>query len=180
VQSRKPQPEPIDPVEQDLTQLLPAKCDNLGTDQYYDVGSQVLTMQTAILYDGQCLVCQQSVALIRRLDRTHAILPIDLHDKSALAPYAPQLDLSDSALMHEIHVLTTDGKVLSGYGGMRAIAQATPLTRWFAPIMGWPGIAWLGARTYNWVAAHRYQINRLFGVEICTDGACALPAKAKR
>lgn len=137
--------------------------------------------QTAILFDGQCLVCQQSVALIRRLDRTHVILPVDLHDKTAtaaaVATAAPNHDLSDATLMHEIHVLMPDGQLLGGYPGVRAIAQAIPLTRWIAPILGWPGIAWLGARVYSWIATHRYQINRLFGVEICTDGTCALPAR---
>ena len=45
--------------------------------------------QTAILYDGQCLVCRQSVALIDRLDPHRAVLPIDLHNEGILADRYP-------------------------------------------------------------------------------------------
>src|SRR5579859_7857910 len=127
----------------------------------------------AVLYDGRCGLCQQSIRLIRRLDRRHMVSYWDVQDRAMVLERFPALASRD--LLGQIHVVAPDGSVRVGYDGMREIARVLPLPiRWITPILGLPLIAPLGRHVYRWIAAHRYQFNRFFGVTIdCTGEVCS-------
>ena len=133
----------------------------------------------AVVYDGQCALCTQSVRLIQRLDRGAGrgrIEYVDAQDRTAVAARWPMLNLE--AILGQIHVITANERIYIGYAGVRQIAGQLSTTRWFAPLLGWPGINWLGDKVYRWVAAHRYLFNRLIGkADLCADGTCGLPQK---
>jgi predicted DCC family thiol-disulfide oxidoreductase YuxK len=133
----------------------------------------------AVVYDGQCGLCTQSVRLIRQLDRRSVLEYVDAQDRAAVTNRWPSLDLD--AILGQIHVITPEGRVYIGYNGVRQVAGVLPRVRLIAPLMGWPGIAWVGDKVYRWVAAHRYQFNRVIGkADICADGTCALPVVRDR
>lgn len=128
-------------------------------------------MQTVMLYDGLCALCQQSLRMIRPLDWRNAIEYLNLQEWDNVHARFPQLDYE--ALMGAVHVVLPDGSVLTGYKGVRELLRRLPLTGWMYPILMLPGVSWLGDKVYKWIAAHRYQFNRIFGGPTeCVDGVC--------
>ena len=123
--------------------------------------------QTVVIYDGLCGLCQSSVKLLRRLDWLHRLTFRDAHSEAVREDY-PDLSLDD--LMGEIHVVTADGRVLTGYKGVREQIRHLPLVAWLYPLLFLPGIKRIGPRIYGWIARNRYRINRLFGMPLPCDG----------
>ena len=80
-------------------------------------------------------------------------------------------------MMGEIHVVESSGKVHAGYFGTRRMMRDVPLLFPIWLLTHIPGANWVGQRIYRWVARNRYQINRMFGVELpeCVDGVCKIP-----
>ncbi len=133
----------------------------------------------AVVYDGQCGLCMRSVRLIKSLDRRRAFDYVDAQNRSVVTSRWPALDLD--AILGQIHVVLPSGEVYIGYKAVRQIAAKLPVICFIAPVMGWPGIAWVGDKVYRWVAAHRYQFNRLMGkADICAGGTCQLPSASPR
>jgi len=128
-------------------------------------------MQTVMLYDGFCALCMQSLRMIRPLDWRGAIEYLNLQEWDNVSQRFPQLEYEQ--LMGAVHVVRPDGAVLAGYKGVRELLRQLPLTMWLYPILLLPGVSWLGDKVYNWIAAHRYQFNRIFGGPTeCVDGTC--------
>lgn len=139
-------------------------------------------VKLVMLYDGQCALCVQSVRLVRPLDWRGAIEVVDLQRWEDMRRHLPQVaHLDDDALLGAIHVVRPDGQVLAGYAGVREVTRQLPLLAWLYPLLGLPGVAWLGDHVYRWVAAHRYQFNRIFGgPTACEGGTCKLPRGSAR
>ena len=132
--------------------------------------------QTVVLYDGLCALCRQSVRWIKRLDWRQAIAYMDLQDWTTVHARYPQLDRD--AISGAMHVVTADGAVYVGYAGVRQIIRVLPLVFWLYPLLYLPGLNWLGPKVYRWIAAHRYQLNRVAGGPTdCENGACTLHSK---
>ena len=134
--------------------------------------------KTVVVFDGLCALCQQSVKTIRRLDWLHAFEYQDAQAWDEVNRRFPQLDRD--AILGEIHVVTPDGGLYAGYGGMRRIIKRLPLVMWLYPLLFLPGITWVGPKAYRWIADHRYQFNRLLGSPVtCDNGYCkARPRQA--
>ena len=128
--------------------------------------------KTTVLYDGYCVLCQQTVRIIRRLDWLKRIETLDVHNKTVVEERYPTLE--HEALMGEIHIVTNQQQVLVGFFAMRYIARYLPLLWLIFPFLYFPGINWLGPKIYGWIARRRYAINRFFGVPTCEDGYCKL------
>ncbi len=114
-------------------------------------------------YDDQCEVCQAGVAWLRWLDRgRQRVDPIPLSRALEERPLPSVEELS-----RHLHVAAPDRRLLVGAPAVAALARLFALT---APV-GWlaqlPGLAWLSARLYGWVAANRYSLSR------CRGGACS-------
>jgi predicted DCC family thiol-disulfide oxidoreductase YuxK len=130
--------------------------------------------RVAVLYDGMCVLCVNSVRLWRALDWRKRLEFIDVQDWQRVQGRFPQVERS--AALGAIHVIGSDGALYTGYDGVRYMARFAPLLAWLAPLLYLPPIAWLGRRVYAWIARRRYAINRLFGRAVC-DEACRPPSR---
>jgi glyoxylase-like metal-dependent hydrolase (beta-lactamase superfamily II)/predicted DCC family thiol-disulfide oxidoreductase YuxK len=118
-----------------------------------------------VLYDGQCEICQASVAWLKTLDR---------ENKTVALPISPEiLPTVDSRLkiddcLRQLHVATPEGEILVGWDAVAALARLFSAT--------WP-VAVLGQRfpfrnagraLYGFVAANRFSLSK------CRGGACKI------
>jgi len=133
-------------------------------------------MVTAI-YDGYCVICNQTRRMVQALDWLNRVEFLDLHDSEQVQARYPLLDYD--TLMGQIHVVEGDGVTLhKGYFGTRRMLRELPLgfPLWLLTFI--PGVNFIGKRVYRWVAYNRYKINKAFGVELpdCVDGVCKIPS----
>jgi predicted DCC family thiol-disulfide oxidoreductase YuxK len=123
--------------------------------------------ELTVLYDGSCSLCRGSVARLRRFNTRGRIELLDLHDPGAQRRF-PQIDRETA--MRLMQAVDAQGRV---WGGSDAWARIGLLLRgWnlFAWLLLVPGIRWLAARIYGWIARNRYRWN----AEQCADGTCSL------
>ncbi len=108
----------------------------------------------ALLYDGDCGLCEKTVAILGRLDLFRRI---DFYD--AMRDWARAHDrfpsLRQEDCLEEMHVVTARGNVYRGFDAYRALAWAMPATFIVAPFLYVPGVPWVGRRVYAAVAARR-------------------------
>jgi predicted DCC family thiol-disulfide oxidoreductase YuxK len=130
-------------------------------------------MKTIIFYDGLCALCNQSVAILKRLDWLHRLEYADLQAWESVHALYPQLDRE--AALDAMHVFRPDGELYAGYAAIRQISRELPLFCWVYPLLYLPGVTSAGPRLYRWISTHRYELNRLFGGPTeCENGACSL------
>lgn len=133
-------------------------------------------MVTAI-YDGNCVICNQTRRTIRVLDWLRRVEWLDLHDRAAVEARYPDLDYAKT--MGEIHVVDHDGAMLPGFWGVRRMLREVPLGVPLWLLLHLPGMNWLGPKVYGIVARNRYRINKLMGND-CMDGVCKIPGMNQR
>lgn len=133
---------------------------------------------TTAIYDGQCVICNQTRRVIGALDWLNRVEFLDLHDHDEVSQRYPWLD--QAQLMGEIHVVAPDGHTYPGFYGTRRMLRDVPLGFPVWAVLYLPGMTWVGKRVYRWIARNRYAINRLVGVELdeCEDGVCKIPPKS--
>lgn len=129
---------------------------------------------TTAIYDGYCVLCNQTRRIVTALDWFRRVEFLDIHNWDAVQARYPGLDF-DTA-MGQIHVAAGDGQLLGGFDGMRRLLRDLPLglPLWLA--LHLPGMNWLGPKLYGLVARNRYRINKWFGVDLCQDGTCKIPS----
>jgi predicted DCC family thiol-disulfide oxidoreductase YuxK len=121
-----------------------------------------------ILYDGQCPLCQKSVAILKRLDWLDRLTYHDARQSDTLPE--SEIPLDPQKLLEEMHLLTSDRKqVYVGFFAFRWIAARIPVLMGLFPLLFLPGVPALGTRVYRWVAKNR------FGLVPCHDGQCQVP-----
>jgi predicted DCC family thiol-disulfide oxidoreductase YuxK len=121
-----------------------------------------------VLFDGDCPRCRASMALVTGADPDRVVEPIDL---TAVGVASIHPDLTREKCVRSMHVVSRRGKVTAGFDGARSLAGRLPLF-WPLAIFGYlPGVAWLGRRVYNWIAASRSR-------DIpCTDLVCGIHSR---
>jgi predicted DCC family thiol-disulfide oxidoreductase YuxK len=125
-----------------------------------------ITQRAAVLFDGDCLFCRQSVAILKRLDWCGRLTYVDIRDPSNPLLKVPLLQRAP--LAEEMHVLTADGtRLYHGFGALRWLAWRLPSLWVVAPFLYVPGIPALGQRLYLWIARNRFRIVPCHG-GICT------------
>ena len=77
-----------------------------------------------VWFDGGCPLCRREIALMRRLDRRHAIAFLDVAQEGAVCP------IDRAALLTRFHALE-DGRMLSGAAAFAAMWRAIP---WLRPL----------------------------------------------
>ena len=123
--------------------------------------------ELTVLYDGGCSLCRASVARVRRFDSHKRVEFLSLDDPSAQARF-PQIDRE--VAMRWMQAVDTSGRVWSGADAWARIGLLLPgwnLLSWLLLI---PGLRWMAAKIYAWVARNRYRWNR----DLCADGTCSL------
>lgn len=122
--------------------------------------------ELTILYDGSCSFCRASVARLRRYDTQHRIEALDLHDPTAQARF-PQVDREQA--MRLMQAVDSHGRAWGGVEAWARIGLLLPgwkLVAWL-PLL--PGIRWIAAGVYGWIARNRYRWN----TSVCEDGTCS-------
>lgn len=127
-----------------------------------------------VLFDGSCSLCRTSVARARRFDLQQRIEFLDLHDPQASARF-PQVNREEAKKL--MQAVDSNGRVYASVDAWARIGRFLPGWNLFAWILLVPGVHWLAARIYAWVARNRYRWNR----SACADGTCGLhiPANSK-
>jgi predicted DCC family thiol-disulfide oxidoreductase YuxK len=120
-----------------------------------------------VLFDGSCTLCRASADRVRRFDSRGRIELLDLHDPSAMQRF-PQINREEA--MKWMQAVDPQGRVAGGADAWARIGALLPGWNLLAWILLVPGIRWLAAKIYAWIARNRYRWNRA----ICDDGSCAL------
>jgi predicted DCC family thiol-disulfide oxidoreductase YuxK len=108
-----------------------------------------------VLYDGLCPLCRRTVRLLACVDLFARLefldfRGLDLNDYNR----AHKLTLKSEDLKEEMYVVSR-GSAYRGFDGYRVIALALPAFWPLAPWLFLPGISWLGAVAYRYVARNR-------------------------
>lgn len=123
--------------------------------------------ELTVLYDGSCSLCRASVARVQRFDRRRRIEFLSLHDPSAQARF-PQIDRE--VAMRWMQAVDTHGHIWSGADAWARIGLLLPGWNLLAWVLLLPGVRWIAAKIYTWIALNRYRWNR----DLCADGTCSL------
>jgi predicted DCC family thiol-disulfide oxidoreductase YuxK len=126
-----------------------------------------MTRDLTVLYDGSCSLCRGSIARLRRWDTRNRVEALDLHDPSAQIRF-PKIDREKAMLW--MQAIDAQGHVWSGAEAWAHIGLRLPALKWFAWLLLVPGIRWVAAKAYGWVARNRYRWNS----SSCEDGTCAV------
>jgi glyoxylase-like metal-dependent hydrolase (beta-lactamase superfamily II)/predicted DCC family thiol-disulfide oxidoreductase YuxK len=116
-----------------------------------------------VFYDEQCEICQAGVSWLRLLDRRQRVdcLPLD---PELLQAAHPLLELE--RCLRELHVVSPDGRIWTGWDAVALLARLFPATWIVGALGGAPPFVWLGRLIYRFVAANRYALSK------CRGGAC--------
>jgi len=125
---------------------------------------------TTAIYDGNCVICQQTRRVVRALDWLHRVEFLDVQQWDKVYSRYPQVDYN--AAMGAMHVMTDDGQMMAGFFGVRRLLRELPLGYPLWLLLHLPGMSWLGSKVYAFIASHRYQINKLVGASVCENGTC--------
>jgi predicted DCC family thiol-disulfide oxidoreductase YuxK len=125
---------------------------------------------TTAIYDGYCVLCQQSKRIVGALDWLNRVEFLDLHNWNEVEKRYPQLNFEQA--MGQMHVVTDDGALIGGFEGVRRLLRDLPLGYPIWLLLHLPGMSWLGKRIYRFIAQNRYRINKFFGAPVCEDGTC--------
>jgi predicted DCC family thiol-disulfide oxidoreductase YuxK len=120
-----------------------------------------------ILYDGSCSFCRGSIVRLRRFDTHNRVETLDLHDPAAQSCF-PQIDREQA--MRLMQAVDSRGRVWSGADAWARIGLLLPGWKLVAWLLLVPGIRWIAARVYGWIARNRYRWNPA----VCEDGTCAV------
>jgi len=78
--------------------------------------------EVLVWFDGGCPLCRREIALMRRLDRRHAINFVDVVREGTSCP------IDRAALLARFHAME-DGRLLSGAAAFAAMWRAIPRLR---------------------------------------------------
>jgi len=112
--------------------------------------------EPTLIYDGECGICQQAVALLKRWDREHVLRFVPFQDGAAVARFGMALP----ALAAAMHLILPDGRVYAGADAVPELLRLFPRKRWLAPLFRIPGVLPIARRTYAWIAARRHCLVR--------------------
>ena len=104
-----------------------------------------------LIYDGECGLCSEAVALLQRWDREHVLRFVPFQDGAAVARFGIALP----ALAAAMHLVLPDGRVFAGADAAPELLRLLPGKRWLAPLFRVPGVLPLARRVYAWIAARR-------------------------
>jgi predicted DCC family thiol-disulfide oxidoreductase YuxK len=127
---------------------------------------------TTVIYDGYCVLCQQSRKIVQTLDWLKRVEFLDLHNWDEVSNRYPALDYETA--MGQMQVVEPNGTMHSGFDGVRRLLRELPLTFPIWLLLQIPGMKWVGDRVYRFIARNRYRINKAFGAPVCENGVCKL------
>jgi predicted DCC family thiol-disulfide oxidoreductase YuxK len=109
-----------------------------------------------VFFDGECPLCRREIAMLRRMDRKHAVGFIDIAEPG-FEPKDHGLEVDHAALMARIHGRRANGELIEGVEVFRELYAAVGLRR-LAAFSRLPGIAWLAELGYRIFAKNRLRL----------------------
>jgi len=109
-----------------------------------------------LIYDGECGLCSEAVALLRRWDREQVLRFVPFQDEAVVARFGIALP----ALAAAMHLVFPDGRVFAGADAVPELLRLLPGKRWLAVWFGMPGVLPLARRLYARIAAWRHCLVR--------------------
>ena len=123
-------------------------------------GAQKRSGPAVLIYDGECPVCQKTVAWIRENMRKDAFEMIPCQSEEARTRFP---SVKRAVCMQAMQLILPDGEVL---GGEKALPEIVKRLKRFGPaaaLFDLPGSEILSRSFYRWFADNRYHIaNVLF------------------
>lgn len=112
--------------------------------------------QPTLIYDGECGLCREAVAVLRRWDREQTLRFVPFQDGDAVARFGITLP----ALAAAMHLILPDGRAYAGADAAPELLRRLPGKRWLAGLFRVPGVLPLARRVYAWIAARRHCLVR--------------------
>src|SRR5262245_34023442 len=109
-----------------------------------------------LIYDGECGLCQQAVALLARWDRTGRVTLIPFQDQARVWAFRIPAPARAAAM----HLVLPDGRVLAGADAAPELLRLLPGKTWLAALFRVPGIMPVARRVYAWIAERRHCLVR--------------------
>lgn len=123
-----------------------------------------------LIFDGDCGFCTTSARFVSRW--------VDRRDRYDVRPWQ-ELDLdalgvTEADCIEAAQFVRRDGSVVAGHRAIAAgLTHGAPPWRPLGHLLTLPGVSWLAARVYAWVADHRYALPG--GTAACAPGIPAQP-----
>lgn len=115
--------------------------------------------QATVFFDGACPLCQAEIGLYRRQDRAGSLCFVDASQAADRLP----TQLTRQQAMGRFHVLSRDGRLLSGAAAFVAIWRFLPGWRWAARAAALPAALTALELGYRLFLQVRPIISQLFG-----------------
>jgi len=116
-----------------------------------------------VLYDGQCEICQALVSWLKTLDRGNKTLSLPI---TAEALFEVDSRLRMDECLQQLHVVTPDSEILTGWDAVTCLARLFPSTRLIGVLGQRFPFRFSGRLLYQFVATNRYSLSK------CRGGAC--------
>ena len=108
-----------------------------------------------LVFDGDCAFCTTSARFAKRWvvrEGSVSVMPWQRLDLD-------RLGLTEDQCMAAVQWVGEDGQVAKGHAAIAATLRAGHLVwRPVGALLTAPGLSWLAAKVYAWLAAHRYQM----------------------
>lgn len=106
-----------------------------------------------ILYDANCPLCQSIKGIITKLDWMNRLdwYPLQKIERTQYH------FLKNRNLYDEIHMVTSQNEIKTGFDTVRKILLNLPLTSGLSLFMFIPLIDKLGVQLYQFISSHRYE-----------------------
>ena len=113
-------------------------------------------MTWTLVYDGECPLCTAAAGWAMRKARQGSLelLPCRAPERAARFPH-----IAEETCLTAIQLISPEGRAHSGHEALPHLLAFMRGWRWVAPVLRVPGMAWLSARTYAWVAGHRHALS---------------------
>ena len=109
-------------------------------------------------YDGECGFCRWWVRRLTRADRDGKVEWVAFQSLQQPPRGIGWDDLERSAYL-DTNPQTASGELHEGFFAFRQLTRRIPLLLPLAPLLGMPGMGWLGPRVYRWVAGNRHRLS---------------------
>ncbi|MEM9440807.1 MAG: DUF393 domain-containing protein [Pseudomonadota bacterium] len=111
---------------------------------------------TTVLYNGACPICRREIEHYQKLDALGASA-LAFTDISVADPVLAKVALSMDEAKRRLHVVDTNGCLLSGIPAFAAIWDHLPRYRWLSTVVRWPVLGSLLHWAYEPIAYGLYR-----------------------
>lgn len=109
-----------------------------------------------VIYDGECGICQDSVARLRAWDKERRFAFVPFQDQDTVARFG----LALPALAAALHLVLPDGRVFTGADAVPEMLRFLPGKRWLRGLFWIPGVRPVARRVYRYIAQRRHCLAR--------------------